>query len=61
MDHPRTPQDRSRGLAIALGLSRLFADDHEPLRHGFVIYDALYAWARDASSATHTWNPQRGP
>jgi hypothetical protein len=30
-------------LAISLGLSRLFKDDHEQLRHGFVMYDALYA------------------
>jgi hypothetical protein len=47
-------------LAISLGLSRLFKDDHEQLRHGFVIYDALYAWCREASAETHTWNPQRG-
>jgi len=41
-----TPQ--SAGLyALSLGLSRLFADDHEMLRHGLVIYDALYAWCRD--------------
>jgi hypothetical protein len=46
-------------LAISLGLSRVFADDHEQLRHGFVVYDALYAWLRDARSETHTWNPQR--
>jgi len=46
-------------LAVSLGLSRLFADDHEVLRHGFVMYDALYAWARYAKSETHTWNPQR--
>ena len=45
-------------LAISLGLSRLFADDHEQLRHGFVIYDALYAWLKDARLETHTWNPQ---
>jgi hypothetical protein len=31
-------------LAISLGLSHHFLDDHEMLRHGFVIYDALYAW-----------------
>src|SRR6266481_2110437 len=31
-------------LAISLGLSRLFPDDHELLASGFVIYDALYAW-----------------
>ena len=38
-----TPQ--SAGLhAISLGLARLFTDDHEMLRHGLVMYDALYAW-----------------
>ena len=46
-------------LAISLGLSRLFADDHEQLRHGFVVYDALYAWSRLAQDETHSWNPQR--
>ena len=46
-------------LAISLGLSRLFADDHEQLRHGFVIYDALYRWLREARNEVHTWNPQR--
>ena len=46
-------------LAISLGLSRMFADDHEQLRHGFVVYDALYAWLREAQGETHTWNPQR--
>jgi hypothetical protein len=30
--------------AISLGLSRNFSDDHEMLRHGLVMYDALYAW-----------------
>lgn len=47
-------------LAISLGLSRLFDDDHVQLRHGFVIYDALYAWLREARDERHTWNPQRG-
>ena len=38
-----TPQ--SAGLyAISVGLSRNFADDHEMLKHGIVMYDALYAW-----------------
>ncbi|WP_372526375.1 chromate resistance protein ChrB domain-containing protein [Piscinibacter sp.] len=38
---------QSAGLyAISLGLSQVFADDHEMLRHGMVIYDALYAWCR---------------
>src|SRR5687768_4615773 len=30
-------------LAISLGLSRLYADDHEMLEHGMLNYDALYA------------------
>ncbi len=30
--------------AISLGLSATFTDDHEMLRHGLVVYDALYAW-----------------
>ena len=46
-------------LAISLGLSRLFADDHEQLRYGFVMYDALYAWLREARNERHDWNPQR--
>jgi hypothetical protein len=51
-----TPQ--SAGLyAISLGLSRVFADDHEMLRHGMVVYDALYAWCRDAQHETHAWPP----
>ena len=48
-------------LAISLGLSHNFSDDdHEMLRQGFVVYDALYSWARDVRHETHTWNPQRG-
>jgi rhodanese-related sulfurtransferase len=31
-------------LAISQGLSSNFTDDHEMLRHGMVVYDALYAW-----------------
>lgn len=46
-------------LAISLGLSHNFPDDHEMLRHGFVIYDALHAWLRFAREETHAWNPQR--
>lgn len=46
-------------LAISLGLSRMISDDHEQLRHGFVIYDALYLWIREGRQETHAWNPQR--
>jgi hypothetical protein len=44
-------------LAVSLGLSRLFRDDHEMLRHGMVVYDALYAWCKEGKTETHTWNP----
>jgi rhodanese-related sulfurtransferase len=44
-------------LAVSLGLSRNFQDDHEMLRHGMVVYDALYAWCKDGQDETHTWNP----
>jgi hypothetical protein len=46
-------------LAISLGLSHNVRDDHEMLRHGFVVYDALYAWCRHVRSETHQSNPQR--
>ena len=46
-------------LAISLGLSRVFSDDLEQLRHGFVVYDALYRWLREARTESHSWNPQR--
>jgi hypothetical protein len=48
-------------LAVSLGLSHNFPDDHEMLVHGFVLYDALYAWIRHVRDETHDWNPQRVP
>ena len=44
-------------LAVSLGLSRLYKDDHEMLEHGMVMYDALYAWCRNGKDEIHTWNP----
>lgn len=46
-------------LAISLGLSHNFTDDHEVLRHGYVVYDALYSWSREVRGERHSWNPQR--
>lgn len=43
--------------AISLGLSRNFADDHEMLKHGMVMYDALYSWCKEGQDERHTWNP----
>ena len=51
-----TPQ--SAGLvAISLGLSQTFSDDHQMLQHGMVIYDALYAWCKSCQDETHHWPP----
>jgi hypothetical protein len=44
-------------LAISLGLSAMYADDHEMLRQGMLIYDALYAWLRHAHGERHGWPP----
>ena len=46
-------------FAISLGLSRTFSDDHEMLRHGMVMYDALYAWCRDCQKEAHGWPPNK--
>ncbi len=45
-------------LAISLGLSAIFADDHEMLAHGMVMYDALYAWCRSGQDEPHAWPPK---
>jgi hypothetical protein len=51
-----TPQ--SHGLyAISLGLSAVFKDDHQMLRHGLVVYDALYAWCCHCQGEAHNWPP----
>lgn len=51
-----TPQ--SHGLyALSLGLSQTFADDHEMLKHGMVMYDALYAWCQRCQTEMHNWPP----
>lgn len=44
--------------AISLGLSSVFADDQQMLRHGIVIYDALYAWCKNCQGEMHRWPPQ---
>ena len=44
-------------LAISLGLSLNFKDDHEMLVHGMTMYDALYSWCKRGKAEVHTWNP----
>jgi hypothetical protein len=46
-------------LAISLGLSHNFRDDHEMLVHGFTVYDAIYSWLKHVRDERHDWNPQR--
>jgi hypothetical protein len=49
---------QSAGLyAISLGLSATLTNDHDMLRHGLVMYDALYAWCAKLQNETHVWPP----
>lgn len=45
-------------LAISLGLSQNFKDDHEMLKNGMVVYDALYAWCKFCQGEPHGWPPK---
>jgi hypothetical protein len=45
--HPELAPQAAGLLAISQGLSANHRDDHEMLRHGMVMYDALYAWCRE--------------
>jgi len=51
-----TPQSAGL-LAVSLGLSLNYPDDHAMLEQGMVVYDALYAWIRSARAQTHTADP----
>ena len=44
-------------LGISLGLSHLFQDDQEMLKHGIIVYDALYEWCKACQQETHGWPP----
>lgn len=44
---PELAKEAAGLLAISKGLSLNFEDDHETLKHGMVIYDALYAWCAE--------------
>lgn len=46
-------------LAISLGLSRNFSNDHEMLKQGMIMYDALYSWCRELQGETHNWYPNK--
>lgn len=42
-------------LAVSVGLSRQYRDDHAQLEAGMTLYDALYRWARDGADEGHDW------
>ena len=45
-------------LAMSLGLSRLHDNDNTMLDAALMLYDALYAWCRDARDEPHAWRPE---
>ncbi len=47
-------------LAISVGLSRQYKDDHQQLEAGLHLYDALYRWARDGFDEGHDWPTGHG-
>jgi len=48
-------------LAITLGLGANIRDDHELLKVGMVIYDALYTWCQSLAGERHGWYPEQIP
>ena len=52
--HDASPQAAGL-LAISVGLSRQYKDDHQQLAAGLALYDALYRWARDGYDESHDW------
>jgi hypothetical protein len=46
---PELAQEAHGLLAISRGLSLNFGDDHEMLKHGMVLYDALYTWCQSSA------------
>jgi hypothetical protein len=55
--HPELAPQSPGLLAISQGLSENHHDDHEMLRHGLVMYDALYSWCRK-QTATQARTPR---
>ena len=42
-------------LAVSLGLGRGLVEDAVLLRHGMLVYDALYAWCCEGRGERHAW------
>jgi hypothetical protein len=43
--------------AMSAGLSYNISNDHDMLKVGMVLYDALYSWSKYVHQEKHTWNP----
>lgn len=56
--HPEIAPQSAGLVALSLGLSRLIANDHNQLKQGMVMYDALYLWCKEGQDEKHTWNPE---
>src|SRR5215208_1982055 len=54
---PELAPEASGLLALSLGLSANFEDDHKMLEHGLTMYDAFYAWCRSCQDEKHNWTP----
>jgi len=48
-------------LAQSLGLSALYPDDLIMLQHGMRMYDAYYAWLKQARGEPHSWSTAKAP
>lgn len=56
-DHHEIAPEAAGLHAISLGLSQNFDDDHALLSQGMIVYDALYAWAKNSRADHHAWQP----
>jgi rhodanese-related sulfurtransferase len=59
-DHLELAPQAAGLLAVSLGMSRTISDDLAMLDAMMPVYDALYAWCRDAVAGTdekHNWKP----
>lgn len=55
--HPELSPESPGLLAFSLGLSAMFKDDHAMLKHGMLMYDALYVWLKEARGEAYGWPP----
>jgi rhodanese-related sulfurtransferase len=55
MNHHDLSPECAGLLAVSVGLSRMYKNDLQQMEAGFMLYDALYRWARDGQNETHDW------